>query len=182
MDENLVEIPDFNKHWDKDLKITLFKDSERDDVLHVHLTGRIDTYNSDFFLGKLNKIFEFGITKLVFRCSSLEYVSSAGLGAFVTAYQRFEKHDGVFVFTELRPKVLEIFNLLGFNKLFFITNEVTEISYFLRAGDKAKKVVFPFSFFCPICEKKLLATKSGNFRCKNCKSIISISDKGEIKF
>lgn len=180
MDENAFEIPDFNNRWDKDLKITLFKDKDFPDVLHVFLKGRIDTYNANFFQDRLDRILEYGIVKLIFRCSALEYVSSSGLGAFVSEHQKFAKHKGLFIFTDLRPKVFEIFQILGFHKLFYITNDVVDAGYYIREESKPKKDVFPFTFTCPICEKRLCANKSGNFRCKNCKSIITISEQGEV--
>ena len=51
MEDNIVVIPNFNDRWDKDLRLTLSRDAEMRNVLHVFLTGRIDTYNSEFFQG-----------------------------------------------------------------------------------------------------------------------------------
>ena len=180
MEDNIVVIPNFNDRWDKDLRLTLSRDAEMRNVLHVFLTGRIDTYNSEFFQGRLDKILEYGFVKLVFRCSSLEYVSSSGLGAFVAAHQKFVQKGGLFVFTDLQPKVLEVFQLLGFNRLFCIANDTVDAGYFLRSEGDAKKTVFPLSFQCPICERRLQAKKSGRFRCSNCKSVISVADDGRV--
>ncbi|MBR4374198.1 MAG: anti-sigma factor antagonist [Treponema sp.] len=182
MNETAVVIPNFNDHWDKDLRITLAVDQHMQDVFHVFLKGRIDTYNADFFQSQLDKILEYGIVKLVFRCSSLEYVSSSGLGAFVVAHQKFVQKGGVFVFTDLQPKVLEVFQLLGFTRLFCIANDSTDANYFLRGDNNAKREIFPMSFKCPICDKKLSAKKSGRFRCSNCKSVLDVSDSGSVSF
>ena len=182
MEDNIVVIPNFNDRWDKDLRLTLSRDTEMRNVLHVFLKGRIDTYNAEYFQGRLDKILEYGFVKLVFRCSSLEYVSSSGLGAFVTAHQKFQQKGGLFVFTDLQPKVLEVFQLLGFNRLFCIANDAMDANFFLRGGGDPKKAVFPLSFKCPICEKTLVAKKSGRFRCSNCKSVISVGDDGQVSF
>ena len=182
MDENIVDIPDFNNRWDKDLRFTLMKDNEYPDALHVFLKGRIDSYNSEFFQDRLDKILEYGIVKIIFRCSGLDYVSSSGLGAFVVEHKKFTSKQGIFVFTELKPKVYEVFQLLGFHRLFCIATDTVDAGYFLRESNTIKKEIFPFSFQCPICEKHLSATKSGYFRCPSCKSIITISENGEITF
>ena len=182
MEENLAVISNFNDRWDKDLKLTLSRDQDMSNVLHVFLKGRIDTHNAEFFQDRLNKLFDYGFFKIVFRCGALEYVSSSGLGAFVVEHQKFLQKGGMFVFTDLQPKVLEIFQLLGFNKLFNIAKDMKDAAYFLRGDDKVKKEIFPLSIRCPICEKRLSATKSGRFRCSNCKSVIAVSETGEVSF
>ncbi len=182
MDEETFTIPDFNNRWDKDLKFTLSKDQVMPDVLHVFLKGRIDSYNADFFQDRMEKILEFGIVKIIFRCSALDYVSSSGLGAFVKVHQDFTRKHGMFVFSELKPKVYEVFQLLGFNRLFCIVTDIIDAAYYIREAEKPKRDVFPFKFHCPICDKQLSANKSGNFRCPSCKSILAISENGEINF
>lgn len=182
MTEKEFTIPNFTDRWDKDLKITLYKDTEKEDVLHLFVRGRIDTYNAEFFQSRLDAILEFGLVKLIFRCSSLNYVSSSGLGVLVTEHQKFAQKGGIFIFTEMQPKVMEIFQLLGFNHLFCIAKDMADAKSFLRSESLARKDFFPTSFQCPICEKRLTAKKSGRFRCSNCKSVIDVSENGTVSF
>ncbi len=182
MEENLIILSSINDRWDKDLSITLSRDQKLPDVLHVFLKGRIDAYNAEFFQDRLNKIYLHGFVRLVFRCSSLDYVASAGLGVFASEYQKFTQKGGLFVFFGLQPKVLDVFQILGFAKLFCIAKELKDVDYFLNNADKTQKKVFPLSFCCPICDKRLNTTKSGRFRCANCRTIISVSETGEVSF
>ena len=40
--------------------------------------------------------------------------------------------------------------------------------------------LFPKIFQCPICSKKLKATRSGRFRCSECKTILAIDKAGQV--
>lgn len=180
MEKGTFSIPNFNDRWDKDLKFTLSMDTEQEGILHVFLKGRIDTYNSEFFQSRLSCIFDEGIVKLIFRCSSLEFISSSGLGVLVNERDRFIKAGGNFVFMDLHPKVHEVFQLLGFTHLFNIANDLSEAHYFLSEAAMRTKNVFPLAFNCPNCDKKLATKKAGRFRCSNCKVAITVSEEGFI--
>jgi ribosomal protein L37AE/L43A len=57
-------------------------------------------------------------------------------------------------------------------------NEAVE--FFGAGGGKKSSDVFPKIFQCPICSKKLKATKSGRFRCSECKTILAIDNSGQV--
>ena len=40
--------------------------------------------------------------------------------------------------------------------------------------------IFPKIFSCPVCSKRLKATKSGRFRCSECKTILAIDNSGQV--
>ena len=84
------------------------------------------------------------------------------------------------VLLEIQPKVYEVFQLLGFSQFFNIKNSTEEAVSFFSQGGQASSSVFPVVIECPVCSKKLRATKSGRFRCSGCKSILAINDNGEV--
>ena len=178
-DSNLI-IPDFDNRWDKALSVMLSRDQEQPEILNVFLKGRIDSYNTDFFQEKMEKIVMSGIKKVVFRCSSLEYVSSSGLGVFANYYQRFKDLNRVFVIVDIQPRVYEVFQLLGFDHFLNIANDSNDISYFFNKSQSGNSQYFPKSFSCPLCNAKLRAVKSGKFRCSVCKVIIAVSEDGVV--
>ena len=49
-----------------------------------------------------------------------------------------------------------------------------------RARKTGETDVFPKIFKCPICGKKLKATKPGRFRCSECKTILAIDNSGQV--
>ena len=75
-------VPGFNDEKDDSLKISLDKIDALKSGLCIYLNGYIDTYNSNFFQKKIQKVVEAGYINLIFNCSSLNYVSSTGIGSF----------------------------------------------------------------------------------------------------
>ncbi|MCP4178729.1 MAG: anti-sigma F factor antagonist, partial [bacterium] len=47
-------------------------------------------------------------------------------------------------------------------------------------GTTPKSDIFPKIFRCPICSKKLKASKAGRFRCSECKTILAIDNSGQV--
>ena len=83
--ENNVIIPGFDNDKDDSLTINIRKAEGVTNGLFVYLSGYIDTYNSSFFQKKISQIIEAGFINLIFNCSSLNYVSSTGIGSAIVA-------------------------------------------------------------------------------------------------
>lgn len=179
MDNNLI-IPDFDRERDRSLKVNLGKNESLPEILDVFLVGRIDNYNTSFFQAKINRILESNFKKILFHCAALEYISSSGFGVLANAFPKFKQKKGTFVFIDLATKVLEVFQLLGFDHLFGIATDTSDLIRLF--DDKALQPVdvFPKVFACPICNAKLKATKPGRFRCSSCKSVIAIDEAGVV--
>ena len=181
MDSNNTLVPGFNNERDDSLTITLRKADNVKHGIFVYLTGYIDTYNSIFFQKQMTKVIEAGFVNLIFNCSSLNYVSSTGIGSFTVFLKVVKPKGGDVVLLEIQPKVYEVFQLLGFSQFFNIKNTVDEaIEFFNNGGAAQETSVFPMVICCPVCNKKLRATKSGRFRCSGCRSILAINEAGEV--
>ncbi len=180
MTDNNSIIPNFDDEWDKSLKITITDEPKLPGVLQVYLKGSIDNYNTSFFENKLNKILEHGTYKILFKCASLDYVSSSAIGVFANYYPKFTSLGGTFVFIDMSIKVLEIFQLLGFTHFFNIASDLDEASVFFNAPVKTTTQVFPKVIECPMCSSKLKTSKAGIFRCAKCKTILTISSNGKV--
>ncbi|MDC7226196.1 MAG: STAS domain-containing protein [Spirochaetales bacterium] len=171
----------FDEEKDDSLKIKLQAVDGVEGCLVLFLTGYIDTYNSNFFQKRVTKAIEAGYIKLIFNCSGLNYVSSTGIGSFTAFLKAVRPRGGDLVLLEIQPKVYEVFQLLGFSQFFNIKDNLTEAVEFFGAGGGTKSSdVFPKIFQCPICSKKLKATKSGRFRCSECKTILAIDNSGQV--
>jgi len=174
-------VPGFDDEKDESLKIELKKAPDIDGCLFLSLDGYIDTYNSVYFQRRVQLVIENGFIKLVFNCDGLNYVSSTGIGSFIT-FLKSVRPDGDVVLFNIQPKVFEVFQLLGFSQFFNIKETAEEALEFLRLGSDggSEAETFPKVFPCPVCSKKLKAVKPGRFRCSECKSVIAIGASGAV--
>lgn len=170
----------FDAERDEGLKITLDTIADVDKGLIIYLNGYIDTYNSGLFQKRIQKVVEAGYVNLVFNCASLNYVSSTGIGSFTAFLKMVKAKNGDIVLLAIQPKVYELFQLLGFSQFFNIRETIGEAVAVFKAGASAENNVFPKIFGCPVCSKRLKATKSGRFRCSVCKSIFSVDSAGSV--
>ncbi|MCI5520485.1 MAG: anti-sigma factor antagonist [Treponema sp.] len=181
MENNNTIVPGFDNEKDESLTISLRKADSINKGIFIYLSGYIDTYNSSFFQKQMTKVIEAGFINLVFNCSSLNYVSSTGIGSFTVFLKVVRPKGGDIVLLEIQPKVYEVFQLLGFSQFFNIKSSADEaIAFFSNGGGVSENSTFPLVISCPVCNKKLRATKSGRFRCSGCRSILAINDAGEV--
>jgi len=175
-------IAGFDDEKDESLTIKLQKIDSLDTCIVIFLNGYIDTYNSSFFQKRISKIIESGYVQLVFNCASLNYVSSTGIGSFTAFLKAVKPKGGDIVLLDIQPKVYEVFQLLGFAQFFNVKDSVEEAEAFFKAGttEEVKPDMFPQVFACPICSKKLKATKPGRFRCSECKTILAIDANARV--
>ena len=170
----------FDDERDDSLRITLDTLADVENGIIIYLNGYIDTYNSSVFQKRIQKVVEAGYVNLVFNCSSLNYVSSTGIGSFTAFLKMVKAKSGDIVLLDIQPKVYELFQLLGFSQFFNIRATITEAVAVFLSGASNENSVFPKVFGCPVCSKRLKATKAGRFRCSECKSIFSVDQAGQV--
>ncbi|MDR2479971.1 MAG: STAS domain-containing protein [Treponema sp.] len=174
-------VPGFDDEKDDSLKIKLQKADGVDGCLILNLTGYIDTYNSNYFQKRIQRVLENDFIHLIFQCGSLNYVSSTGIGSFTAFLKAVKPRGGDLVLLEIQPKVYEVFQLLGFSQFFNIKDNLEDAIDFFRSGTSPEEgSLFPKVFNCPICSKKLKAIKPGRFRCSECKTILAVDNAGEV--
>ena len=173
----------FDDEKDDSLKIRLQRVDDVENCLILFLTGYIDTYNSNFFQKRVSKAIDAGFTRIIFQCSGLNYVSSTGIGSFTAFLKQVKPKGGDVVLLEIQPKVYEVFQLLGFSQFFNIKDTAEDAVKFYKGGaasEGAGADIFPKTFGCPICSKKLRAARPGRFRCSECKTILAIDNAGQV--
>ncbi|MDR2097815.1 MAG: anti-sigma factor antagonist [Spirochaetaceae bacterium] len=174
-------IPGFDSDKDDSLKIELKTIAGVDGGLTLILTGYIDTYNSNSFQKRVQRVIDHGYKRLIFNCGGLNYVSSTGIGSFTAFLKTLKGIGGDLVLLDVQPKVYEVFQLLGFSQFFNIRDNQDDAENCFRGGDEMhSNTVFPHNFNCPICSKRLKAVKSGRFRCSECKTILAVDDTGKV--
>ena len=64
--------------------------------------------------------------KILVDCKQLQYISSAGLGVFISYMEEFEQNKGSFVFFDMNEQVYSVFELLGLHQIFSIVENELE--------------------------------------------------------
>lgn len=90
------------------------------------IEGYLDAHTAPSFESSIENEIRSGRFQLVVDCSRLTYISSAGLGVFMSFLEEAREHGGDIKLAAITPKVFQVFDVLGFPKLFDITPAVDE--------------------------------------------------------
>jgi anti-sigma B factor antagonist len=92
----------------------------------LSLDGFLDAYTAPEFEKVIQAEIDAGRLRIVVDCAKLTYISSAGLGVFMGFIEEVREKGGDIKICGLLPKVLQVFELLGFPELFEIVGERPE--------------------------------------------------------
>jgi anti-sigma B factor antagonist len=84
------------------------------------LEGYLDAHTAPEFEKTVEAEFAAGRVQLVVECARLSYISSAGLGVFMSFIEEIRAAGGDIKICGLAPKVFQVFDILGFSALFDI--------------------------------------------------------------
>ena len=98
-----------------------FKDENEISSLYLH--GYLDAHTAPILEKQIENIIDNKRYKILINFKNLDYISSAGLGVFMSFIENIRNHDGDIKLTEMNDKVFSIFDLLGFPILFDITEK-----------------------------------------------------------
>ena len=90
------------------------------DVVILDIHGELDAHTAPRLEEKLQKLIDEKSVHIVVNGSGLEYISSAGLGVFMAYIEDIREKGGDIKITNLKPKVFNVFDLLGFPTLYDI--------------------------------------------------------------
>jgi anti-sigma B factor antagonist len=89
----------------------------------IALVGEIDASSSIELDLAIAKSVGEGFTKILVDCGALEYISSAGLGVFMSYIEEFKDNNIKMVLFGMNDKVGNTFEILGLNELLHITKD-----------------------------------------------------------
>jgi anti-sigma B factor antagonist len=89
----------------------------------IVLIGEIDASSSIELDLAIAKSVGEGFTKILIDCNSLEYISSAGLGVFMSYIEEFKDKNVGMVLFGMNDKVANTFEILGLNELLKIAKD-----------------------------------------------------------
>lgn len=92
----------------------------------VSVEGRLDAVTSKEFEDRVVQAIDQGEKHLLFDFASLDYISSAGLRALLTAKKKLGGSGGKIVLAGLKKTVHEVIEIAGFTPLFVIAESAEE--------------------------------------------------------
>lgn len=96
------------------------------DTLSLLLDGELDASSSVLLDAELTKPETLQYQKVLINCQKLNYISSAGLGVFISHLQQFQDAGVKLVFFNMQEKVHNVFEILGLDTLMTIVPSESE--------------------------------------------------------
>lgn len=93
------------------------------DILSI--TGEVDASNSVILDEAIQELIAGGSKFILIDGKNLEYISSAGLGVFMSYLEDFQEQEINLKICELTPRVYEVFKILGLDQLIPIYQDKT---------------------------------------------------------
>jgi anti-sigma B factor antagonist len=90
------------------------------EIATLKLKGEVDASSSIHLDTAISEAKKGGHKKIMIDARELNYISSAGLGVFMSYIKDFEKENVQFVLFGLNEKVLNVFKMLGLDQLLSI--------------------------------------------------------------
>lgn len=88
------------------------------------LDGYLDAHTAPQFENAIQEEMQAGNLNLIVDCGKLTYISSAGLGVFMSFIEEIREAGGDIKLAAIAPKVYQVFEVLGFPALFDILESV----------------------------------------------------------
>lgn len=101
-------------------------------VRMISVGGDVDASSSIQLDTELKNAIEGGDKKILVDCAQLNYISSAGLGVFMSYIQDIQKNDIKLVICNLNEKVHNVFEILGLDQLLHVENNTEEAKTYLN--------------------------------------------------
>ncbi len=96
---------------------------QEDGIDFIMVIGEIDASSSIELDLAIAKSVGEGFSKILIDCSALEYISSAGLGVFMSYIEECKDRGIKMVLFGMSEKVVNTFNILGLNELLQIAKD-----------------------------------------------------------
>ncbi len=96
---------------------------EKDGIYLINVSGEIDASSSIFLDDELDNAVKH-YPKIIVDLTGLEYISSAGLGVFMSYIQELESQNVQMILVGLKEKVLQVFQILGLDQLLTIEKDI----------------------------------------------------------
>ncbi|MCO6359523.1 anti-sigma B factor antagonist [Roseivirga pacifica] len=112
--------------------LTIDKQNENHFLL-IHVSGEADASSSIHLDKAIRDAMDEGMPQILIDCTNLNYISSAGLGVFMSYIEEINQKSISFIIFGLSEKVLKVFGILGLDQLLTIKKDKEEAIETLNA-------------------------------------------------
>lgn len=91
--------------------------SKEESFITLTIDGELDASSCEVLDESIQQVVSNKETRILVDCKQLSYISSAGLGVFMSYLQDFNKENIRMVLFNLNPEVREVFRILGLDNL-----------------------------------------------------------------
>lgn len=95
------------------------------EVLVIHLIGRLDGLTSKTFVEKTSEPEHASRSRIVLNCKDLNYISSEGLRVMLMAAKKAKSLGGALTLCDVNPSVNEVMVISGFGELLGVHPDVS---------------------------------------------------------
>ncbi len=100
-------------------------------ITKVSVEGFLDAHTVPEMEKIIHNLIQEGQYRIIVDFSALSYISSAGLGVFMSVIGDVKNNNGDIILMKMPPKIYKVFDLLGFTEIFSIVdNEEMAINAF----------------------------------------------------
>jgi anti-sigma B factor antagonist len=89
----------------------------KDKGLLIYLEGEMDASTSILVDLEINQFYRLELKNLWIDCQKLQYISSAGVGVFISHLQKLQDLQKNLVLVGIKPKIRAVFSVLGLDPL-----------------------------------------------------------------
>lgn len=98
--------------------------TDHEGICIIALEGFLDAHTAPQFEEKVQSELQAGQVRIIVDCGKLTYISSAGLGVFMSFIEEIREQQGDIKICGLVPKVRHTFEILGFQDIFDLLDDV----------------------------------------------------------
>lgn len=107
--------------------------SKEEGFITLTIDGELDASSCIILDESIQQVVNEEEKRILVDCKQLSYISSAGLGVFMSYLQDFNKNDIRMVLFNMNPQVKEVFRILGLDNLIKIVNTKDEAKSLVNA-------------------------------------------------
>ena len=108
--------------------------SKEEGFITLTIDGELDASSCEVLDESIQQVVSNKETRILVDCKQLSYISSAGLGVFMSYIQDFSKDDIRMVLFNLNAEVREVFRILGLDNLIKIVASKEEAKATVHAA------------------------------------------------
>ena len=108
--------------------------SKEENFITLTIDGELDASSCIVLDESIQQVVNENEKKILVDCKQLSYISSAGLGVFMSYLQDFAQNDIRMVLFNMNPQVKEVFRILGLDNLIKIVSNKEEAKALANAA------------------------------------------------